>query len=161
LNLRPTSFYYEEYTQGVRGCGYEKCAEEVVALGNPLIWWAATLAVLQQFWLWFTKRDGRSVAIIIMFLASWAPWLLFQERTVFSFYAIVMLPYMALALASACGQLIGPVVTSGNLRAKRTFIVGLFVTSVVALSAFFYPLWVGEMIPKWYWQIHMWFGSWV
>ncbi len=161
LNLRPTSFYYEEYAQGVRGCGYEKCAEEVVALGNPLIWWAATLAILQQIWLWFTKRDGRSVAIIVMFLAAWAPWLLFQERTVFSFYAIVMLPYMALALASACGQVIRPVVTSGNLRAKRTFIVGLFVTSVVALSAFFYPLWVGEMIPKWYWQIHMWFGSWV
>jgi dolichyl-phosphate-mannose--protein O-mannosyl transferase len=161
LNLRPTSFYYEEYAQGINGCGSEKCAEEVIALGNPLIWWAGTLAILQQIWLWVTKRDGRAIAIVVMFLSAWAPWLLFQERTVFSFYAIVMLPYMSLALASACGQIIGPVFASGRKRAKRALAVGIFVTSVVALSAFFYPLWTGEMIPKWYWQIHMWFGSWI
>lgn len=161
LNLRPTSFYYEEYVQGIHGCGSEKCAEEVIALGNPLIWWAGTLAILQQIWLWFTKRDGRAIAIVLMFLVAWAPWLLFQQRTVFSFYAIVMLPYMALALASACGQVIGPVYAGGKLRAKRAFAVGTFVTATVALSAFFYPLWSGEMIPKWYWQVHMWFGSWI
>jgi len=161
LNLRPTSFYYEEYAQGVAGCGSQKCAQEVVALGNPLIWWAGTLAILQQIWLWFTKRDGRAVAIFLMFLVGWAPWLLFQQRTVFSFYAIVMLPYMALALASVCGQILGPVVTSGKQRGKRAFLVGSFVSLVVILSGFFYPLWTGEMIPKWYWQMHMWFGSWI
>lgn len=161
LNLRPTSFYYEEYAQGIAGCGSEKCSEEVVALGNPLIWWAGTLAILQQMWLWFTKRDGRALAIVVMFLVAWAPWLLFQQRTVFSFYAIVMLPYMVLALASVCGQILGPVVTSGKIRAKRALLVGTYVTSVVILSGFFYPLWTGEMIPKWYWQLHMWFGSWI
>jgi dolichyl-phosphate-mannose--protein O-mannosyl transferase len=161
LNLRPTSFYYEEFAQGVRGCGSDKCAEEVVALGNPLIWWAATLAILQQIWLWFTKRDGRALAIVVMFLSAWAPWLLFQQRTVFSFYAIVMLPYMVLALASVCGQILGPVVNTGKTRAKRALLVGTYVTSTVLLSAFFYPIWTGELIPKWYWQIHMWFGSWI
>ncbi len=161
LNLRPTSFYYEEFGAGVRGCNSNKCAEEVVALGNPLIWWAGTLAILQQIWLWFTKRDARSVAIVMMFLAAWAPWLLFQQRTVFSFYAIAMLPYMVLALASVCGQTLGPVFASGRLRAKRSLLVGSYVTSVVLLSAFFYPIWTGELIPKWFWQLHMWFGSWI
>jgi dolichyl-phosphate-mannose--protein O-mannosyl transferase len=96
-----------------------------------------------------------------MFLAAWAPWLLFQQRTVFSFYAIVMLPYMVLALASVCGQILGPVVNTGKTRAKRALLVGVYVTSTVLLSAFFYPIWTSELIPKWYWQIHMWFGSWI
>ena len=161
LNLRPTSFYYEEYASAVHGCGSEKCASEVVALGNPLIWWAGTLAIMQQIWLSITKRDNRAIAIVLMFMAAWAPWLLFQQRTVFSFYAIAFLPYMVLALASACGQVLGPVVAFGRQRARRAFGVGAFVTSTVLLSAFFYPLWAGEIIPKWYWQIHMWFGSWI
>ena len=161
LNLRPTSFYYEDYAQGVKGCDSSKCSEEVVALGNPLIWWAGTLAILHQVWRWFMKRDGRAMAIVTMFFFAWAPWLLFQERTVFSFYAIVMLPYMVLALAQACGQILGPVVDSGKHRATRAFGVGIFTLTTIALSAFFYPIWVGEMIPHWYWQMHMWFTSWI
>lgn len=161
LNLRPTSFYYEEYASGVKGCSSEKCAEEVLALGNPLIWWAATLAICHQAWLWLTKHDGRAMAIVLVFLGAWAPWLLFQERTVFSFYSIVMLPYMVLALAGTCGYLLGPVTASGRRRANRSVGLGAYVLSVVALSAFFYPIWTGEMIPKWYWQLHMWFSSWI
>lgn len=161
LNLRPTSFYYEEYSQGVKGCNFETCAEEVVALGNPLIWWAATLAICHQIWNWFTKRDGRSIAMVLVFLSAWAPWLFFQERTVFSFYSIVMLPYMVLALASSCTMFLGPVTTWSKVRAKRALALGSYVVSVVILSAFFYPIWTGEMIPKWYWQLHMWFSSWI
>lgn len=161
LNLRPVSFYYEEYSQGVKGCTSDTCSEEVVALGNPLIWWAATLAIFHQIWLWLTKRDGRALVIVLMFLGAWAPWLLFQERTVFSFYSIVMLPYMVLALSTSCGYYLGPVVTAGKLRAKRALGLGGYVLATVLLSAFFYPLWTGQMIPKWYWQLHMWFSSWI
>ena len=34
-------------------CGASKCSQEVLALGNPLIWWrAATAALFHQAWRW-------------------------------------------------------------------------------------------------------------
>ena len=78
---RPTSFHYE--SEGL-DCRADSCAQEVIALGNPVIWWAAVLALFHQVWRWAAVRDWRAGAVLCGFLAGWAPWLLFQERTVFA-----------------------------------------------------------------------------
>ena len=46
LMLRPTSFTYEGYSRGQHGCAAQSCSMEVLALGNIVIWWTASLVVL-------------------------------------------------------------------------------------------------------------------
>lgn len=159
LQLRPTSFYYESLNKGMDGCSADDCSAEVVALGNPVIWWAATLAVLHQIWRSVVRREARAVAIVALFMAGWAPWLLYQHRTIFSFYSIVMLPFMCLALAGSLGVILGK--QYGAHRRNRAFLVGGFVLLALTVSYFMMPIWTGEVISYDYWRLHMWFPTWI
>lgn len=60
---RPVSYFYESPTPGQDGCptdAGEKCAREVLAIGTPLLWWAACFAVLYVLWRWLFRRDWRA-----------------------------------------------------------------------------------------------------
>ena len=161
LQIRPTSFFFESYSAGENGCESGSCAAEVLAIGNPLIWWAGTLALIHQIWRVIRYVDGRSILILGFFLAGWLPWLFFQERTVFGFYTIILLPAIVLALSYSLSLLLGSPYQSRLGRASAALSVGTVVVLIVALSIFFYPIWVGETISYTYWQIHMWFSSWI
>lgn len=161
LQLRPTSFFYESYETGKNGCTSGPCSAEVLALGNPLIWWAGALALIHQLWEAIVHRSTVATAIVVMFLVGWAPWLLFQNRTVFSFYSIVMLPFLILALARSLGIILGEAHPGRTIRLTRASMVGGFMLMAVALSIFFLPLWTGETISYQYWQLHMWLTSWI
>ena len=50
---RPTSFFYET----PKNCGGASCSQEILALGTPILWWAATLALLVTIGYWVSKRD--------------------------------------------------------------------------------------------------------
>ncbi|BDI23647.1 dolichyl-phosphate-mannose--protein mannosyltransferase [Herbiconiux sp. L3-i23] len=47
-----------------------------------------------------------------------------------------------------------------ELAVRRRFVV-VFLALVVAVSAFFYPLWTGMQTPFWFWTLHVWLPSWV
>ncbi len=158
VQARPTSFFYESPT-GV--CGADKCSQEVLALGNPLIWWAATAALFHQAWRWIAARDWRSGAVLCGFAAGWVPWLFFENRTIFSFYSIVFLPFMVMALAMSLGSILGPAKAPGHRRMIGSVAVGTFLVLTIAASWFLYPIWTGEPIPYDMWNLRMWFPSWV
>lgn len=173
VQARPTSFYYET----TEPCGSDKCAAEVLALGNPLIWWAGVVALFHQVWRWLGRRDWRSGAILCGFLAGWAPWLMFQERTVFEFYSIVFLPFTIMALALSLAVLRGPdpkpdpaaaAAPRGliHINPETRSLVGVttvivFLAATVAVSWWFYPIWTAQSIPYDLWNLRMWFPSWV
>lgn len=158
LQARPTSFYYE--SDGVT-CGAQRCSAEVLALGNPLIWWAGAAALCHQVWRWAAARDWRSGAVLCGFLAGWAPWLLFQERTVFTFYSIVFLPFTIMALTLSLGAVMGSPELSRQRRRSGTLAVLVYLLAVVAVSWWFYPIWTGQPIPYEDWNLRMWFPTWV
>ena len=60
--------------------------------------------------------------------ASWrgGPWLLFQERTVFSFYSIVFLPFMIMALTLSFGSLLGSPSDTRERRGNGAIVVVAF-----------------------------------
>lgn len=158
LQGRPTSFFYESPKDV---CGSDNCAQEVVALGNPIIWWAGVLALFHQLWRWAARRDWRAGAVLCAFAAGWVPWLFFQERTVFEFYAIVFEPFIVMALALTLGAILGPATASGNRRAYGAIAVGAVVTLAIAATWFFDPIWIGTPIPYSQWQLRMWLPSWI
>ncbi len=161
LQTRPTSFFYESPTAGQSGCNVAKCSTEVVALGNPLIWWTATFALVHQSWRWFARRDWRSGAVVLAVLAGWLPWLGFQGRTIFTFYAVAFVPFLCIVLALTLGSVLGPSNALPWRRMTGGSVVALFLVSALVLSWFFYPVWTGDVIPYTAWQIRMWFPTWV
>ncbi|MCK7626211.1 phospholipid carrier-dependent glycosyltransferase [Streptomyces sp. RS10V-4] len=159
---RPVSYFYEDPKAGQDGCtAAEGCAREVLALGTPLLWWAACFALLYVLWRWLFRRDWRAGAVACGVAAGYLPWFLYQERTIFLFYAVVFVPFLCLALAMMIGAIIGPPGASERRRTVGAVGAGVLVLLIVWNFIYFYPLYTGMPIPKSAWHHRMWFDSWV
>ncbi|OIQ77158.1 putative dolichyl-phosphate-mannose--protein mannosyltransferase [mine drainage metagenome] len=135
------------------------CSQEITALGNPLIWWAGILALLFVAYSLLRKRDWRAGAILTGFAAGYLPWFAFLHRTVFSFYGIVFLPWLVLAVTYALGEILGS--PDDENRPLRIGIVSLFVAVAILLFYYFLPVLDGQVIPYTRWHSMMWFSSWI
>jgi dolichyl-phosphate-mannose-protein mannosyltransferase len=164
IQARPVSFYYHEYKMGQHGCTVSVCAREVVALGNPVIWWGAVVALIAMIWLLVSRRDWRAGAVLAAVAAGWLPWIWYadhDDRTMFSFYAVAFLPFLAMAVAFTLGAILGPRDASPTRRALGATFVGGFLILAILASVALFPLWVGDVIPKEEWwnrllRIHSW-----
>ncbi|MEU5010020.1 phospholipid carrier-dependent glycosyltransferase [Streptomyces sp. NPDC021749] len=159
---RPVSYFYEDPRFGQDGCtAAEGCAREVLALGTPLLWWASCFALLYVLYRWLFKRDWRAGAIACGVAAGYLPWFLYQERTIFLFYAVVFVPFLCLALAMMIGAIIGPPGATERRRTVGAVGAGVLVLLIIWNFVYFYPLYTGLPIPKSAWHHRMWFDSWV
>jgi dolichyl-phosphate-mannose--protein O-mannosyl transferase len=155
---RPTSFFYES----PQGCGSKNCAQEVLALGTPALWWIATIAFLVLIGLWFwqlykRKIDSNLSFILLGVIAGYLPWFFFPKRTVFNFYSIVFEPFLILAIIY-CAKLF--IDKSKNPANAQVIVLG-FVAVVFLNFLYFLPLYLGEVITYAQWQMRMWFSSWI
>ncbi|MER5884644.1 phospholipid carrier-dependent glycosyltransferase [Streptomyces sp. NPDC001941] len=161
---RPVSYFYEDPAPGTDGCpadATEKCAREVLAIGTPVLWWAACFALLYVLWRWVFKRDWRAGAIACGVAAGWAPWFLYQERTIFLFYAVVFVPFLCLAVALMIGALLGPPGSDERRRTIGAVGAGVLVLLVVWNFIYFWPIYTGTSIPMDEWRGRMWLDTWV
>jgi dolichyl-phosphate-mannose-protein mannosyltransferase len=160
---RPVAFYYEAPKSGTAGCtpSMGTCSAEVLALGNPLLWWFATASILFLFWRWIGRRDWRAGAILAGIAAGVLPWMWYAQRTIFSFYAIAFLPFMVFGATMAVGAILGRADASPTRRVWGAAVAGTLVVGVVALFAYFYPVYTGQTIPYSDWANHMWLPSWI
>ncbi|MGW0936773.1 dolichyl-phosphate-mannose--protein mannosyltransferase [Streptomyces sp. NPDC002666] len=172
---RPVSYFYEEQN-GCTQSSTGKCAREVLALGTPLLWWAACFALLYVLWRWFFRRDWRAGAIACGVAAGWVPWFLYQERTIFLFYAVVFVPFLCLAVAMMIGAMLGPAagtgekhelgLAKGDPSGERRRTVGAVAAGVLVLLIvwnfiYFWPLYTGTPIPEDSWRDRMWLDTWI
>ncbi|MFD5114838.1 dolichyl-phosphate-mannose--protein mannosyltransferase [Streptomyces sp. NPDC058391] len=161
---RPVSYFYEDPAAGSDGCPAStagKCAREVLAIGTPLLWWAAGFALCYVLWRWFFRRDWRAGAIACAVAAGWAPWFLYQERTIFLFYAVVFVPFLCLAVAMLVGALVGPAGSDERRRTIGAVGAGVLVLLIIWNFIYFWPLYTGTSIPVDSWRNRMWFDTWV
>jgi dolichyl-phosphate-mannose--protein O-mannosyl transferase len=167
VQWRPTSFFYPPEVSGLKGqeaidaCGASSCSQAIVALGNPVLWWCAAAAIIvAAVWL-FRYRDWRAGAVLSGIVAGWLPWFLYAHRTIFAFYSIVFTPWVVLTLVYVIGLVVGP--KDLDPRGRRWAIIGcgVLVGLIVLVSAFFYPIWTGWIVPYDFWHSHMWLPTWV
>lgn len=155
---RPTSFFYDT----PKDCGAKDCAREVLALGTPILWWIGTIAIAVVIGYWIKSLVNRSVdsaanIVTLGIIAGYLPWFAMQERTMFSFYAIIIEPFMILAIVY-CAKLI---LDSGiKPSVSQSIIAGLFAL-VVLCFLYFLPLYTGQTITYDDWKMRMWFNSWI
>lgn len=162
LMLRPTSMYYIGDANGQAGCTAPGgCSEAITSLGNPLIWWAATAALLYIVYRLVRYREWQLGLIVTGFAAGYVPWLLYINRTIFTFYSIAFEPYLILGLTAAIAIVLGRRTDPEHRRQRGIAWTVVFLAAVTAISVFFWPLWTAQQIPFWYWNIHMWLPSWI
>ncbi|MFD8419888.1 dolichyl-phosphate-mannose--protein mannosyltransferase [Streptomyces sp. NPDC059466] len=161
---RPVSYFYESPLPGKDGCPADasgKCAREVLALGTPILWWAACFAVVYLLWRWAFRRDWRAGAIACGIAAGYLPWFQYQERTIFFFYAVIFLPFLCLALAMMIGAILGPPGATERRRVVGAASAGVLVLLIAWNFIYFWPLYTGTSIPIEQWRSRMWLDTWV
>ncbi len=154
---RPTAFYYSGVTEdGQAQCGASSCTSAISALGNPLLWWAGSAALLYALFRAYVRRDVLAGSVAFGVLAGWLPWFLYPNRVTFTFYTVAIAPFVMLTLAWASQRIAQPPRLKGGWSRRGGLMVGGFIALALIFAAFFYPLWTGQWIPRDYWSTHMW-----
>ena len=155
---RPTSFFYD----APKGCSSDNCAQEVLALGTPILWWVGTIAIAVVVGYWIRslinhRVDVAANLVVLGLAAGYLPWFAMQQRTVFSFYAIIITPFLVLAIVY-CAKLL----LDSHLKpvVSQSIVGGIF-AAIVICFVFFFPLFTGQVITYEDWTLRMWFNSWI
>jgi len=156
LMIRPTSFFYESAAT----CHAASCAQEVLPLGNPVVWWGGAIAIIALFIIAIRRHTEYAAPIVLAFASGWVPWLFFAHRTVFTFYSVVFIPYTVMALAIGLCLLNKKLVKS-KLPVRLRWPALVTLTAAVVLAYFFFPLYVAQSLPYDIWHARMWFPSWI
>ncbi|MBL3698933.1 phospholipid carrier-dependent glycosyltransferase [Leucobacter luti] len=114
-----------------------------------------------------------SAFVLTGYLSGWLPWVLTTSRSaVFQFYAVVLTPFSALALALVIGMIcrvggLRDVSATVGLRPLgaselwgRRAAAALFLAVALALALFYFPTWSGMPVAEWFWRAHLWLPGW-
>jgi dolichyl-phosphate-mannose--protein O-mannosyl transferase len=157
---KPMAFRYT----APKTCGARSCSQEVLAIGTPLIWWGAALALAICLAWWLLRRDWRAGAALLGTTAGWLPWIWFywhDHRTEFYYYAIAFEPFLIITITLVLGLIIGPQRASPARRAAGAITAGAYLIAVLANLAYLYPVLTAQIIPYSAWLSRMWFHSWI
>jgi dolichyl-phosphate-mannose--protein O-mannosyl transferase len=160
---RPVAFYWQTYTDPA-GLHVEPKANvvgpyvrEVLAIGNPAIWWMSIPAMVICLIWWATRRDWRAGAALLCIFAGWASWLPFVSRTKFFYYALEFEPFVIICIVLCLGLILGPATARLPRRAIGAAVAGAYVLAVLVLFWYFYPILTGQAITYSDWLSHMWY----
>ena len=161
---RPVAFYWSS----TGNCGAPSCAAEILLVGTPVLWWSFLPALAALAFVGIARRDWRAYAIMTGVVAGLLPWFYFavkDGRTMFAFYAMPALPFLILAVVYVLGAIMTPAggMAAGAARTDRqlvgTVVVATYVVLVALAFAYFYPVFVGTLMPYDDWSVRMWLGS--
>lgn len=147
---------------GVDGCtatGEETCLRVISAMGTPVLWWMAFIALLAAFIWWIAGRDWRFGVPIIAAMSTYLMWFPNADRPVFFFYAICIIPFTVTLLAMMLGLILGP--ANGPHRRRGAIIVGVAVALVALNFAYIYPVLTDQLMLYRDWLSRMWLRSWI
>ena len=148
---RPTSFFYAS----PKNCGSDNCAQEILAMGTPTIWWLGLVSIVVTIGYFIYHRDRSAGLILLALLSNYLPWLMFPERTTFYFYAIAFQPYLILAITFAIKEFLA----DSQVNRRVWVLSGFSLSALVFL--YFLPLYLGTILTYESWYSRMWFSSWI
>jgi dolichyl-phosphate-mannose--protein O-mannosyl transferase len=143
---RPVSYFFETDPDG----NYR----EVMAIGNPFVWWLSILALVYCGVNWVRDRAlGAAEGVILGgFVFNYAPWIalgLISDRSaVFLFYLLPAVPFMCLGLAYVATRI------GKTWEAKAA--VAVFGVTAIGLFAFYYPVMTGRPLTVTDWDRRIW-----
>ncbi|HWU33358.1 MAG TPA: phospholipid carrier-dependent glycosyltransferase [Marmoricola sp.] len=148
---------------GAQGCSAvagSTCLRQVLLLGTPALWWLGAIAGIWALIMWVFRRDWRYTVVVIGILFTWLPWTNYDDRPIFSYYAIVTEPFLILGLVLLLGQILGPQKT-GLRRQLGAIAVGLVVALVAVNFIWFWPVYTDGLLTNAQWLQRIWFVRWI
>jgi dolichyl-phosphate-mannose-protein mannosyltransferase len=149
---------------GEQGCDApvgSDCLRQVILIGTPAIWWGGLVAVLFAVGMWVGARDWRFGVVVVGVASTWLPWLRYDDRPIFFFYAIATLPFLVLGLTLAMGKLIGPSRDAGTRRTLGVVVSGSFMVLAMLNFAWFWPVLTYDLLSHGEWLDRIWFSRWI
>ncbi len=126
----------------------------IVAMGNPLIWWAGIFAMVATIWISIKRKDKAMYTIWIAFLAQYVPWMLVTRLT-FLYHYFAMVPFIILSLVYMFKIIEEKKPSFSRVR-------NLFLAGSIVLFILYYPALSGMTVPSWYVEhVLRWFPSWL
>jgi dolichyl-phosphate-mannose--protein O-mannosyl transferase len=150
---------------------------QVLAIGNPAVFWGSLWALPFAAWLWAKRRTWLYGLIVVGFALQYLPWF-FVRRPQFIFYALPFTPFLVLALVVLVRELSdarlvvreddGRVATDPetgmpavSTRHPYRPLAWLIIAAAVGLFAWFWPVLTGLRITDEHWRSIVWFRWWV
>jgi dolichyl-phosphate-mannose-protein mannosyltransferase len=154
LNIAPGA-------QGCAATGSQTCLRQVILLGTPALWWFSTIALIWSAVCWVGKRDWRYGIVVVGVLVTWLPWLRYDDRPIFSYYAIVMEPFMILGAVMLLGEMLGRAPAGSPRRVAGAVAAGAVVIAVIVNFAWFWPIYTDGLLTQSEWIQRIWFHRWI
>jgi dolichyl-phosphate-mannose--protein O-mannosyl transferase len=148
-------------TDGCRAAPDSTCLRQILLLGTPVLWWGGLLALGYAVFAWVARRDWRFGLAVVGAAATWLPWLRYDDRPIFSFYAVATVPFTVIATTLLLGRLLGTARSSYRRRMWGAAVGGAFVILVLVNFAWFWPVYTDELITTREWLQRIWFRSWI
>ncbi|AUR52165.1 phospholipid carrier-dependent glycosyltransferase [Aquella oligotrophica] len=148
IDMKPFAIYRDNDIQS-------KTSTVFVLMGNPAIWWFGAIAECLLIFHSITKRDTQSFFIVLCSLLLFIPYSLFSRETYIYYYYFVT-PFLILAIIKLM------VIFSQYSRKLTYFFFLLFLLYSIGLFILFYPVLVGNTVPRSYIYTYLhWFHSWI
>ena len=126
----------------------------IAAFGNPAVWWVGTIAMLYLFIdTYLKKKPTKTVLFIIIgFLSQYLPWVI-VPRSMFIYHYFASVPFFIIAIVMAIRKL--------EIKKKiNTKYIIIYLSIVLLLFIFFYPVLSGTPIPSQYGKLMKWLPTW-
>jgi dolichyl-phosphate-mannose--protein O-mannosyl transferase len=158
--LRPVNMY-EPVSTGGR-------VQQILAIGNPAIFWASFWALPFAAFAWRRMRDWRAGFVLVAALVMYVPWFL-VSRPQFFFYVLPVTPFLVLAatyslrwLSDATWIIRDPErgIEVESTRHPYRPLAWIYVAIAVGVFAWFYPVLTGRDISTQTHQVILWFQRW-
>lgn len=139
----------------------EQCVRQVLAIGTPVLWWGGALALIVGLGYWSMRRDWRFGVPLVGVATTWLPWINYDDRQIFYYYAISIIPFTVIATTLVLGKVLGSPSSARTRHTTGAILVGAFVLAVAANFAYFYPILSDQLLTNAQWHHRMWITSWI
>jgi dolichyl-phosphate-mannose-protein mannosyltransferase len=136
------------------------CVREILILGNPIIWWSGMLALVAALVAWVRTRSWTWGVPVVAVLVCWLPWFRFDDRPIFSFYAVTFIPFTIVAICLVANALVRSADTARQ-RYLAALTTGVFAVAAVVAFWYFHPIYTDQLIPYDAWRHRMWLSRWI
>ena len=139
----------------------ETCVKQVLAIGTPVLWWSGVFALFVGLGYWLTRRDWRFGIPIVGVLTTWLPWFRYDDRPIFFYYGVSIIPFTVIGVTLVLGKILGRPDATYARRLWGVVTVAVFVLAVGVNFAFFYPILTNGLLSNEDWNDRMWLTHWI
>lgn len=141
---RPVWFYMGE---GLT----QKNISSILLLGNPLIWWGGTFAIIYGIYTLIIKKEREIIFLMIATATAYAPYIGIS-RIMFLYHFFPVLPFMIFLIVYILKEI-------ESKKPTKPYIP-IYIFMVICVFIAFYPIYSGTEIPRIYARLLRWLPSW-